>query len=336
MRKIRKKAIQKILFSKTFWHRFAAFVLPVAAAISLNGCALNSTKIEPSICLEPTKNDIRCLPSAFDPLTPAELETEWGKELLIGQRFGRDLDLYRAITAFKRALIIMPEMNIRRRLQVEYSIVQSYYYGRKYCEAIQAFEESSFACMASDFPAFHDLLIMIHDCYYKMCEFDKAEKILQVIEKRNSELANDIQISLAINEGNIPCIRNLATSSDKCEPVTGFLNQYCCCSKSPPKAQALNAILPGAGYYYVGQRRAAVTSFITNGLFIAAAYHFFHHGNWAAGLITTSLETGWYIGGINGAGLAAKEYNEKLYNTLGKGMMIRNDLFPLLMLETSF
>ena len=37
-----------------------------------------------------------------------------------------------------------------------------------------------------------------------------------------------------------------------------------------------------------------------------------------AGIFTASLEAGWYLGGINGAGLSAKIYNDRLYSELGK------------------
>lgn len=322
--------------ARNIFKAYAIVPLLILIMSLTESCTFSSTKIEPTFCFEPTKGDLKSLPSAFPPLTHSELSQEWGRELLIGQHFGKDLDLYRAITAFKRALILIPRDKIERRLQIEYSIVQSYYYGKKHCDAVQFFEDSSFGNMTSNFPAFHDLLIMIYDCYIHICEFDKAEKVLEVISKRNADLANNLQLSNAIVEGCIPNVNIMAASSQKGPPVQDFLCQYCRCSKSPRKAQFFNAILPGAGYYYVGLKRSAVTSFIINGLFTATAVYFFQEGNWPAGLITTSLETGWYLGGINGAGLAAKEYNERLYNTLGTGTMSRNDLFPFLMLETSF
>jgi len=276
------------------------------------------------------------MPSAFDPLTPKEISEEWGRELLIGNRFAKDLDLYRAITSFKRALILMPVNTTERRLQAEFAIVQSYYLGAKYCDAIESFENSQLPGVSPEFPAFRELLIIMHDSYDKTAEYDRAEQILKIIEKGDSHLANNIQLAIAITEGDIQSAKSLAVQSNKCQPVNEFFNQYCKCSLSPRKAQFLNAVLPGAGYYYVGQKRAAVTSFLINGLFSAATYYFFNNGNWAAGLVTLSLESGWYIGGINGAGLEAKEYNEQHYNNMGKGTMTRNDLFPILMLETSF
>lgn len=326
----------KAVFDRRRLKWAARGLLVIFTMTSATSCCLSSTKTEPHIVYEFSKKDVCRKPSAFPPLTQAEMQTDWGKELLIGEHFAKGVDLYRAITALKRAQILIPPDLRERRFQIDFMIVECYYYGLKYCEALEAFEESSLISVTPDFPAFRDLLIILHDCYDKMEEFDKAERILKIIEKGDSALANDIQLSIALIEGDIPSSRAIASLSDKCQPVNSFIDQYCQCSKSPRKAQILNAMLPGAGYYYVGQKRAAVTSFVINALFIAAAYQFFANNYIAAGLITTSLESGWYIGGINGAGLAAKEYNEQLYNNLGKGMMTRNDLFPILMLETSF
>jgi len=325
-----------MLFKKRCLKWVAHSLLLVITITSASSCCLSSTKTEPHIFYEFSKNDICRKSSAFPPLTSIELKSDWGRELLIGEHFAKGIDLYRAITALKRAQILIPNDLSERRHQVDFMVIECYYYGMKYCEALEAFKESSLSSVSPEFPAFRDLLIILHDCYDKMQEFDKAELILKLIEKGDSALANDIQLSIALIEGDIPSSRVMASLSEKCQPVNAFIDQYRQCSKSPRKAQMLNAVLPGAGYYYVGQKRAAVTSFVINTLFIATAYQFFSRNYIAAGLITTSLESGWYLGGINGAGLAAKEYNEQLYNNLGKGMMTRNDLFPVLMLETNF
>lgn len=304
--------------------------------ISSFGCNLSTVNIEPNITIKPVKSDLAKIPSAFDPLTSHELSSDWGKEMLIARRFAKDLDLYRAITTFKRALFLVPADKLERRLQIEYSIVECYYLAAKYCDAIQEFESSQLSTVSPQFPAFRNLLIIMQECYDKMMEFEKSEHLLKIIEKGDSELANDIQLSIALSEGDLSSARCLASNSKKNVPVNDFIDEYQSLALSPRKAKILNAVLPGAGYYYVGQKRAASTSLILNSLFIAATYYFMDNGNWPAGLITLSLETGWYIGGINGAGLEAKEYNEKLYTNMGKGMMMRNDLFPALMLETSF
>ena len=106
--------------------------------------------------------------------------------------------------------------------------------------------------------------------------------------------------------------------------------------KSVSRAQTYNAILPGAGFLYVGQKQSALTSFLLNGLFIWASIHFYSKGNYAAGAVFTSLETGWYFGGIYGAGESAKLYNERLYEKEAYPILNSGGFFPVLMLRYGF
>lgn len=105
---------------------------------------------------------------------------------------------------------------------------------------------------------------------------------------------------------------------------------------NPGTARLLNALLPGAGYYYVGQKNTALTSFCLNVLFTAAAYRFFDQGDTAAGIIATSLELGWYIGGINGAGMAAIELNEKNWRNFCEERMEKEKVWPIFEVQTQF
>ncbi|NGX41885.1 MAG: hypothetical protein K940chlam7_00159 [Chlamydiae bacterium] len=308
----------------------------ICCLLVLSSCHPRSYILEPKISYSPQRRQFESQPSPFNNLSPNELKQEWGKEMKIAIAFARELDLYRAITGFKRATILMPLDQNDRRLQAEFSIVQCYYLGKKYQDAVETFEFSQLPSVPSSFPAFRELLIILYDSYQKVGQCEKAEAILSLMEKGDPETALDLQLFSAIDGGYLSCMSSLASSHPHCEDFSQFFNQYCCCSKSARKAQTLNALLPGAGYYYVGQKRSAITSFILNAAFIAASYHFFERGNWGAGLITTSLEFGWYFGGINGAGLAAKEYNQHVYQEFGKNLLLKRQLFPVLMLETSF
>ena len=87
---------------------------------------------------------------------------------------------------------------------------------------------------------------------------------------------------------------------------------------------------------YIGQKKSALTAFLLNSLFIAAAYEFFHHGHVAAGIITTSFEAGWYFGGIYGAGEEAKYYNERVYEQDATAILNDTKLFPVLMIQYGF
>jgi tetratricopeptide (TPR) repeat protein len=296
-------------------------------ALLLTGCFPKKVEMEPKIFYVPQERMINALPSAFPPLTPLELTQDWGKELKIANTFARELDLYRAITSYKRALVFIPLTETKRRQQIYFGIFESYYLGQKYTDALNIFETTELTQVTQEFPSFGELLIMLYECYQKTDQFEKAEKILEIIEKGSAQIGCDLRLSTALIDVDLPVISNLAPN---------FFCDYLAETKSVRKAQLLNALLPGAGYYYVGEKRSALTSFMINALFIAAAYSFFDHGNIAAGIITLSLESGWYFGGINGAGLAANEFNERVYETKAKDFMFCKKLFPVLMFNTSF
>lgn len=302
----------------------------------LSGCHPRSHLLEPKLNYTPQKRQIEGMSSEFKALSSEELEQEWGKELKIGISFIRELDYYRAITSLKRSLFLMPEDVNDRHIQVEFHIIQCYYFGRKYQEAIESFEFGTIRYTTSAFPAFRDLLIILYESYLQTGQCEKAEAILNLMEKGDPETALDLKLFSSLSYGDLPSVRTLTHQHPYSDDFSQFNNLYCKCSKSVRTAQFLNAAVPGAGYYYVGQKKSALTSFILNTSFIAASYYFFDQGNWGAGLFTASLEFGWYLGGINGAGLAAKEYNECLYNKLGKNLMIKHSVFPVLMLQTGF
>lgn len=308
----------------------------VVLILLLTGCHPQSNLLEPKILYANPRSVVENTPSGFPPLSSEELVQDWGRELHLGIAFAREMDLYRAITCFKSALFLIPENETDRIIQIEYNILQAYYFGHKYFEAVETFEQGNLLNVPSSFPVIQDLLVMLYDSYLQINRPEKAYRILCLISSLDAEKAQDLVLEATIREGAIPAIQELIETHPKQEEVASFLADYQTHMKSVSKAQFFNAVLPGAGYYYVGQKKAAITSFVINALFTAAAYEFFDRGYIAAGLIVTSFELGWYIGGINGAGLAAKDFNQQLYETLGKEMLIRNRLFPALMIQTSF
>ena len=308
----------------------------ILIAIICSGCSPKSCLLEPKLSYTPQTRCFEAMHSPFPPLSPLEKKQDWGKELAIGISFAKEMDLYRAITAFKRALILIPNDKEERKLQIQYNLVLCYYIGGKYQDALDIFEKTSLYFVPMTFPTRDDLLLMIYDCYTKTDQEEKACIIFDFLENQLPEKARDIKLSEAFFEGDLCAITEAAYTYPNRESLTCFLDAYSLETKSVQKAQTLNAVIPGAGYYYVGQEKAALTSFIINTLFIATAYEFFDRGYWAAGIITSSLELGWYIGGINGAGLAAKEYNERLFERNARPLMIQNRLFPVLRLEHSF
>ena len=305
-------------------------------ALTQVSCQPACQKIEPTVvCTLPTHR-ISSLPSAFPSLSSEESQQEWAKELLMGNAFAKECDFYRAITCYKRALILLSPCEKERSLQIHYDLTLCYYLGDKWQEALNIFEGSDLSQANPDFPAFNNLLLIVYDCYLLTQQEEKAECVLEIIRKFSPETSDDLSLYQNLKSGDIEssrCLISKHRASEAMEMDFAFYDQF---AKSPRKARILNAMLPGAGYYYVGQRRSAITSFIINALFTAAAYQFFRNGYPAAGAITASIEAGWYLGGINGAGLEAQEFNTRLYEGISRKILTDNACFPVLIFETSF
>lgn len=309
---------------------FCLFFLLAAA------CYRVPDRIDPRVdyCLQ--DRHFQHLKGAFPPLTETERASDWGKEYTIARVFADQLDLYRAVSTFKRAEILLSTQDPTRKLEVQYDILLCYFLGNRYEEAVDAFEKSGLCHVDKSFPAYHDLMLILYECYREMDNPEKQERVLELIKKTYPNSGSQLQISRAIREGDLPQIRTLADESPHPAYLDDLLDSYYAQKKSVATAQGLNALIPGAGYLYIGQRKSAMTAFLLNGLFIVAAYEFFHHGHTAAGIITTSFEAGWYFGGIYGAGEEAKYYNERVYEKLAGNVLNEQNLFPVLMLQYAF
>lgn len=298
-------------------------------SFSLTSCR-HHEEIKPTLSYTPPAHFVEKLPSPFFPLSTEEKETAWGRELLIASSLAKEQDFFRSVTAYKRARILL-ENSAKRELQVEYGLLLSYWLAHKYEQVIECFERSKLQVNPSEFAAYDSLLVILYDSYVRNQEMQKADTIFQFMKKSSEAKAEKIALACALEQANFSQLE----ASDRPE-IKNLVRLYQLNKKSQTKAEVLNAVLPGAGYYYVGQTESAVTSFFLNALFIAASYQFFQHGQTAAGIITAGFELGWYIGGIRGAGLAAKQYNTTLYNNLAQETMAKEKLFPILMLDYGF
>lgn len=316
-----------------FKHPYKSFQL-LLLLLLLGGCQVKSEVLEPRVNYSVSSNDVAGFPTAFPPLTSQEASQDWGKELRIGEMFGRELDFYRAIGTWKRALVLLPSEEKGRRMQIEYDIIQAYFLAGKYGDVVTTFEQSSLVHVGPTFPAFGDLLVMLYEAYLETGQESNADKLMLLIKSGNAAIGEKLQLGKAIQHGDLKALHQHFCNNQT--PTADFLYTYISQAKSVKKAQLLNAIFPGAGYAYVGQKKTGLTSFLINTLFFAATWRLAEHGHIAAACITGGLEMGWYIGGINGAGLAAKEYNQVLYEVLAGQQMRKQQLFPLLMVETRF
>lgn len=309
------------------------FLLLLLLAVS---CYRVPDKIDPRVSYPLQDQHFSRLSSAFPPLTTLEKGSDWGKEYTIARAFAAELDLYRSVSTFKRALILLPPDENERRIEMQYDILLCFFLAKRYEEAIEAFDKSELARVDKTFPAYHDLLLVLYECYRELCDDEKQQRIYELMEKSYPETAEKLRLSRAIREGNLEEIDQFAEGFQGNSYLDKLLSTYRSEKKSVAGAQALNALMPGAGYLYIGQRKSALTAFLLNGLFITASVQFFLHNHVAAGIITAGFETGWYFGGIYGAGEEAKYYNERLYERHAAALLNEHKLFPVLMMQYEF
>jgi tetratricopeptide (TPR) repeat protein len=317
--------------SQLFFLRAALFFI-LACSFS---CHHPTDKIEPQLSYSLQDKYLLSLPSAFKPLTEGELKEDWSKEYRVGIGFAHELDLYQAITAFKRADFLINTHNTERRKEINYGIFLCYYLGRKYQDALYIFEQSPLAKADTSFAAASDLLTLVFDCYSRIGDELKAKKMLMQIQQYFPESAEKLYVYSSLLSADTNELSMIA-KHENYSYLTGFLESYSQNKKSVQTAKILNASIPGAGYFYLGQTQSGITALLLNGLFIGASYYFFDHGNIPAGAIFTSFEAGWYFGGIYGAGQEAKFYNERLYEKMAAPMMNEHGLFPGFMIKYAF
>jgi len=311
-------------------------LITLAAMLVIAGCYRVTDKIEPRISYQVQDQYFTNLRSPFSPLSDAEKSYDWGREMIIADAFAKDLDLYRAVSTYKRAEILIGESSMMRKTQIQYGILFCYFLGKHYDDAVECVNKSSLANVDKSFPAYHDLLLILYECYHEMSCEEKEECIYQLILKDFPETAEKLKISRTLRAGDLDQIGAISGGVNHLPYLDSMLDRYNSEKKSVAKAQTFNALLPGAGYLYLGQKKSALTAFLLNGLFIAAAYEFFHHRHVAAGIITTSFEAGWYFGGIYGAGEEAKYFNEKAYERNASRTLHEHNLFPVLMMLYAF
>ncbi len=311
------------------------FLLPLLLCVAV-GCTRVPNQIEPTITHSVPDRYLHSLPSAFPPLSEEEKAEGWGKEVLIGHGFATHLDLYQAITAYKRAEILVPPEKKTRLLEIQYEILFCYYVGLKWGDVLYTFQNSQLKTADKNFSALHDLLLILYDTYIHLGNEREAQQTLYLIHTYFPNDSQKLALSKALIQADFPTLYEIDKHPPPKSYLDDFLTTYESQKKSISTAQTLNAFVPGAGYFYLGQTQSGITAFLLNGLFLGASIYFFEEGNVPAGVIFTSFEAGWYFGGIYGAGLEAKYYNERLYERLATPMMHRERLFPILMLNYAF
>lgn len=301
-------------------------IIIASSLVVFSSCQFISKDIAPELHYVINDHQLKNLPSPFPPLSKEEKQTPWGIEYQIAKSFAKNLDLYRAITAFKRSSILSPD-NHNRKLEIDYQILLSYYFAKRYKEIEQIMEDSPLAQADESFPAFDDLLVILFDTQWNLGREENACRLLEFIETRNKKIYQSLLIGSLLREGNSEKLSSLNIKE---------LEIYTSLQKSSKKAAIFSALLPGSGYFYIGQTQTAITGFLLNILFIASIVSFFKRRLIALGIIFLSLEVGWYGGGIYGAAGQANLYNQRTFEEIVTPIMNKSGYFPIHQLRYAF
>ena len=239
-------------------------------------------------------------------------------QLGLADQFFAEGDYYRAITEYKRFLFFFPQS--LRAEEARWKIASSYFYGKRWDEALSAADE--LLKRYPDSPWVPQALLLMGRCWAEKKEYSQARSFFHRVEEIAPEkpVASEAQWQTALSfvkeekwkeaAGEFrklhptsklyPRAENLARGLDRIDEIP---------QKSPPAAGILAALLPGAGHLYSERYRDAAIAFALNGAFIWGTVEAFEHKNYVVGGILTFFELGWYSGNIYSAVSSAHKYN---------------------------
>lgn len=242
-------------------------------------------------------------------------------QLKLGDAFMEEGEYYRAITEYKKVLILFYDSD--RADYALFRIGMAYYQGEEYESSARSFSslrekypESGYVPKACYFEGLS---------YWKLKKLENAGDAFDALPEAfpASEYAplSLIAASLvALDEERISAtIARLEKlidrypehpTSQKAKESIPLIGQY---DKLPQKSKTLaavmSALIPGSGYIYAGRYGDGITAFIINALFIAGAIAGFHAENYALAGIVGGVGLPFYFGNIYGSANAAKKWN---------------------------
>lgn len=239
------------------------------------------------------------------------------KQIQFAEHYFRTGEYFRAIGEYKRFIYFFH--NDHRQELAMYKIGLSYFNGKKFQEAIDAFNE-----LLAKFPATNfrtEVRFRTSECYIKLKEYLKAIGSLNDIAftAENIDIADQayyrrgwIYLEIYRWEEAENSFRLISKKNwDKYRPATlshEMSKKKDLKTKSPTAAKIL-AIIPGAGHLYCGRYKDATIAFILNIAMIYAACEAFDNNLDALGGIITFFELGFYSGNIYSAVNCAHKYN---------------------------
>ncbi len=242
-------------------------------------------------------------------------------QLKIADAFMEEGEYYRAVTEYKKFLILFPDSG--RADYASFEIAMAYFKGEEYGAAARSFlamrekyPESAYAIEASYLEGYSQ---------WKLKNYDRARLGLEALaaEHPESDYAprSLVVICLAALDENKADVSRQALErfldrypehpgEERVKEAAMQLDRYRGLpEKSPELAGFLSAILPGAGYFYAEHYGDGITAFLINGLFIAGTVAAINNEIYAVAGIVGGIGIPFYLGNIYGSANAARKWN---------------------------
>lgn len=309
----------------------AWFIGLFLALFALTSCSTHLVGQKEPLTFIPSETDRAALTSYPEESAPLNQATDWGKELFIGREFAKEGDWYRALTAFRRARFFLslekqetPQLKaLQARLTWSECLI--YAYSGKWSDVVKTWEKYKDTLLIPTIKLQEQWATLLYAAYIYTEKNQEAALLLQL-------LAHNKPLQTSLLEWHRLCQYDPTKELPKTAVEQDLLQKI----KSPDKARWYNACFPGLGYWYIGQKQTACTSFLLNASFIGAAVQLITIHQPFLALITASFEAGWYFGGIAGAGIEAHLYNQRMREKVLVPYFYTNKIFPLLKIEVGW
>ena len=232
-------------------------------------------------------------------------------QMVLGNAFMAEGDYYRAITEYKKLVILFPDS--QRLPEALYEIGMAYYKGKDYASAVKSFAKvrQTYASNYFSSAAFYEGL-----SYQKLGMPDAAALAYErarLFDVKHPAAVN-AHVGLILNataQDDIPKTRSELINfqvnypederSTEIQDSFSLLDTYEARSKkSPALAGALSTVLPGSGQMYAEHYKDGLMAFLVNGLLIAGTVAAIDDENYALAGIVGGIGLPFYIGNVYG------------------------------------
>ena len=257
--------------------------------------------------------------------------------LRVADAFMDEREFYRAITEYKRFLVLFPDSD--RGDYAIYKIGMAHYFGEEYEASVKNFER-----LMEKYPESR----LVPEAMYtaglgswKLKQYDDAETALKTVEKTYPDSAH-APLSLIAHalleldrnhlDVSVQDMNKLLTAypghpaENKVQETIHLFEQYQDLpQKSEVLAGAMSAVIPGSGYLYAEHYGDGVTAFLINALAITGTISAVNSENYAVAAIVGGIGLPFYFGNIYGSANAAKKWNLAVRNELRNKIAVTLD-----------